>query len=81
MINYIMFDNHFIDQHIFDYYGPNENKDDDVDVDVDVDNDIDDEIIPHAPEFRDISRSSFIVSYNWALSHRCMLRGSDLEIG
>jgi hypothetical protein len=36
-IDDIMFDNSFVDQHIFDYYEPSDNKDD-------VDNDVHDEI-------------------------------------
>jgi hypothetical protein len=52
-----MFDNSFVDQHIFDYYKPSDNKDD-------VDNDVHDEIIPHVHEFRDASRFSFVVSHD-----------------
>ena len=56
-IDDIMFDNSFVDQHIFDYYEPSDNKDD-------VDNDVPDEIIPHVHEFRDASRFSFVVSHD-----------------
>ena len=73
-IDDIMFDNSFVDQHIFDYYEPSDNKDD-------VDNDVPDEIIPHVHEFRDASRFSFVVSHDWVLSHKCMSGESELVIG
>ena len=67
MIDDIMFDNLFVDQHRFEYYEPSDNEDD-VDDDDDVDGkDVDDEIIHHVPEFGDASRSSFVVSHDWAL--------------
>jgi hypothetical protein len=67
MIDDIMFDNLFVDQHRFEYYEPSDNEDD-VDDDDDVDGkDVDDEIIHHVPEFGDASRSSFVVSRDWAL--------------
>jgi hypothetical protein len=43
--------------------------------------DDDDKIIPYVPEFRDVFRSSFVVSNDLALSHRCMPRESNLEVG
>jgi hypothetical protein len=72
MIDDIMFDNLFVAQHRFEYYEPSDNEDDvddddDDDDDVDDDNDVDDEIIHHVPEFGDASRSSFVVSRDWAL--------------
>jgi hypothetical protein len=72
MIDDIMFDNLFVDQHRFEYYEPSDNEDD-VDDDDDVDGDdvdgkdVDDEIIHHVSEFGDASRSSFVVSRDWAL--------------
>jgi len=63
MIDDIMFDNFFVDQHRFEYYEPSDNDDDDDDDD----DDVDDEIIHHVPEFGDASRSSFVVSRDWAL--------------
>ena len=42
--------------------------------------DVDDEIIPPVPEFRDASGFSFIVFNDWALSHKCISGGSDLEV-
>jgi hypothetical protein len=79
-----MFDNPFADQHRFDYSETSDNDDDDTldpsimvniddDVDNNVDDDINDEIIPHIPEFEDVSGSSFVVSNDWTLSHRCIL--------
>jgi hypothetical protein len=47
------FDNSFADQYIFNYSEPSNNEDD--------------EIIPLVPEFGDASRSSFVVSRDWAL--------------
>jgi hypothetical protein len=78
MINDTMFDNLFIDQHIFDYSKPIDNEDDEtleqnvtINVDIDVAND-DDKMIPPAPEFRDAFGSSFVVYHIWALSHKHM---------
>jgi len=75
-VNDTLFDNPFTDQHRFDYSKPNNNEDDKtlnlnmiVNIDNDVDNDIDDEIIPHILEYGDASRSSFVVSHDWSLSH------------
>jgi hypothetical protein len=42
---------------------------------------IDDEITPHAPEFRDASGFTFVVSHDWEFSHKCLIRGFDLEVG
>jgi hypothetical protein len=56
-IDDIMFDNSFVDQHIFDYYELSDNKDD-------VDNDVHGEIISHVHEFRNASRFSFVVSHD-----------------
>ena len=42
---------------------------------------VDGEIILSIPKFRDASQSSFDVSYDWIFSYRCMLGGSDFEIG
>jgi hypothetical protein len=65
-INDIMFDNSFADQHRFNYSEPIDNGDDDtLDLNVmvnDGDNDVNDEIIPHIPEFMDAFRSSFVIS-------------------
>jgi len=79
-VNDTLFDNPFADQHRFDYSKPNNNEDDktlnlnvivniDNDVDNDIDNDINDEIIPHVLEYGDASKSSFVVSHDWSLSH------------
>jgi hypothetical protein len=66
-----MLNNPFVGQHIFDYFKTSDNEDDDTldpndllqgQNDDDVDSDVDDEIIPHVPEFRDAFRSSFVVS-------------------
>jgi len=64
-----MFDNPFVDQQRFDNSEPNDNEDD-----------VNDEIIPHVPEFGDAFGSNFIVSHDWALSHRHMPRGFNLEV-
>jgi hypothetical protein len=70
-INDTMLNNPFVGQHIFDYFKTSDNEDDDTldpndllqgQNDDDVDSDVDDEIIPHVPEFRDAFRSSFVVS-------------------
>jgi len=78
-----VFYNPFTNQHRFHYYDHNGNKDDemlDPNIDDDVDNDVDNEITPLVLEFRDVFRSPFAISYDWALSHRCFTRGSDLEV-
>jgi hypothetical protein len=72
----LFFYNLFVNQYRFEYSKPSGNKDD-----VDNDNGVGDETIPLVPEFGDASRSSFVVLYNWVLSHRCMLGGSDLGVG
>jgi hypothetical protein len=78
MINDTMFDNLFIDQHIFDYSKPIDNEDDEIleqnvtiNVDINVAND-DDKMIPPTPEFGDAFGSSFVVYHIWALSHKHM---------
>jgi hypothetical protein len=38
-------------------------------------------LTPYILEFKDASGSSSIVSHDWALSHRSMTRGFDLEVG
>jgi hypothetical protein len=64
-IDDIMFDNSFVDQHVFDYYEPSDNKDDvDNDVHDEIIPHVHDEIIPHVHEFRDASRFSFVVSHD-----------------
>jgi len=50
------------------------------DDDDDVDNDVDDEIMPRVPEFGYAFRSSFVIFNDWALSHRRMPEGSELEV-
>jgi len=89
MINDTMFDNLFIDQHIFDYSEPIDNEDDEtleqnvtinVDVDIDVVND-NDKMIPQTHEFRDVFGSSFVVYHVWALSHKHMPWEFDFEAG
>ena len=52
-----------------------------INIDNNVDNEVDDEITPLVYEFRDIPRSTFVVSHVWPLSHRCFLGGFDLEVG
>jgi hypothetical protein len=37
-------------------------------------------LTPYILEFKDASGSSSIVSHDWALSHRRMTRGFDLEV-
>jgi len=76
IIDDIIYDNAFAHQHRFNYSEPSDNE-----YDVDNDNDVDDEIIPLVPEFGDAFGSSFIVSHDWALSHRRMPEESDLEVG
>jgi len=67
-INDMMLNNPFVGQHIFDYFKISDNEDDDMldpnemVNDDDVNSDVDDEIIPHVPEFRDVFGSSFVVS-------------------
>jgi len=81
-INNTMFDNLFTDQYKFDYSESSGNEDDDMldpNMMINVVDD-DEKIIPHVPEFRDVFRSSFVVSNDWALSHRCMPRESNLEV-
>jgi hypothetical protein len=65
-----MFDNPFANQHRFEYFEPSENEGDVVN---------DDEIIPHVPEFGDVSRS--VLLHNWAFSHKRMSGMFDLEVG
>jgi len=43
-------------------------------------NDDDDEIMPRVPEFGYAFRSSFVIFNDWALSHRRMPEGSELEV-
>ena len=78
IIDDIIFDNPFAHQHRFNYSEPSDNEDD---VDNDNDNNVDDEIIPFVPEFGDASRSSFVVSHDWILSHRRMPWESNFEVG
>jgi hypothetical protein len=77
-----MFDNPFADQYRFDYSKPSDNEDNDMLNSNEMVNndDVDDEIIPPVPEFRDASGFSFIVFNDWALSHKCISGGSDLEV-
>jgi len=49
-------------------------------VTVNDDDDVDDEIMPRVLEFRYASRSSFAIFNDWALSHRRMPEGSELEV-
>jgi len=79
-----MFDNPFVDQYKFDYSESSENENDEMlelNMIVNIDDDVNDEIINHVHEFGDASRSSFVVSHYWELSHGRMLEGSDLEVG
>ena len=68
-INDTMFDNPFVDHHRIDYSKSSDSEDN-----------VDDEIILYVSEFRDAFWSNFVVSHDWAFSHRCMLWGSDLEV-
>ena len=81
MINDTMFDNLFVDEYRFDYFKPSDNKNDDMLNSNVMVYDDDDEIIPHILKFINASGFSFDVSNDWALSHRCTPRGSDLEVG
>ena len=79
MINDIMFDNLFVNQHKFDYSEPIDNEDDDtlqqnmtINIDVDVVDDDDGKMIPLVPEFEYVFRSSFVIYHVWALSHKHM---------
>jgi len=74
-----MFDNLFVNQYKFDYSKHSDNKDDEM-LDSNVKVNVDDEIIPHVSKFRDVSGYSFVVSHDWALNHKHMLRGSDLKV-
>jgi len=63
------------------------NEDDDIldpNVTVNIDDndndDVDNEIIHLVPEFIDVFGSNFVVSHDWALSHKCMSKGFDLEV-
>jgi len=59
-----MFHNLFTDQYKFDYSESSDNENDDMldpNMMINVVDD-DDKIIPHVPEFRDVIRSSFVVS-------------------
>jgi len=79
-----MFDNSFINQHRFDYSESSDNEDDetlDLNIIINIHDDAGDKIIPHVPEFENASGFSYTSSHNWALSHRCMPEGFDLEIG
>jgi len=62
MIDDIMFDNPFADQHRFDYFEPSDNEDDDMLNSNVMVNDDDDEIIHFIPKFIDVFWSSFDVS-------------------
>jgi hypothetical protein len=41
---------------------------------------VDDEIIHSVSKFGDASTSSFVMSHNWAFSHKCMSEWYDLEV-
>jgi len=74
-----MFDNSFANQYRFNYLEPTDNEDNDtLDPNMIVNND--DEIIPLVPKFKDVSRSSFIISNDQTLSFRCMPEGSEIGV-
>lgn len=75
MIDNIMFDNPFTDQHRFHYPDPSDNENDEMlepgvilniddNVDNDVEVDVNDEIISHLPKIGDVFGSSFDVSHD-----------------
>jgi hypothetical protein len=68
------------DQYRFDYFKPNNHEDDET-LDPNITVNVDNEIISHAPEFRNASGSTFVISHGWALGHRHLLEGSNLEAG
>ena len=67
-------------QYRFDYFEPNNHEDDET-LDLNMTINVDNEIIYHAPEFRNTSGSTFVISHGWAFDHKYLSEGSNLEVG